>query len=460
LAQLTFRQRPYIGAFKTASERSIPRSSLASARRRAVPLCIRARYSGAMDHVIASGIELLGVAMAVAIVARRLALPYTVGLVATGLALALAHLPLDLALTHDVLFEVILPPLLFEAALSISWRELKRDLAPVLVLSTIGVLVGAGVVAAGLMGILGWPPAPALAFGALIAATDPIAVIAMLSEAGVKGRLRLVIESESLFNDGAAALLFALILPALTQSGAPTPLAIAAQAALIGGGGIAVGAVVGALAIALAGRTDDHLVETALTAVVAYGAFLIAERIGASGVLATVAAGLVMGNLGVRAPSDGRFAVSAQGRQSVVVFWEFAAFVANSLVFLLIGLAMADAATRGAGFGAGAIAVVVALALIGRAATVYPIALAFSRSRWAFGSGETHFLWWSGLRGALALALALSLPADAPYRDAILVGAFAVVAFSALVQGLTAGPLLRALKLDGRTRAADAKFQA
>jgi len=413
-----------------------------------------------MDHVIASGIELLGVAMAVAIVARRLALPYTVGLVATGLALALAHLPLDLALTHDVLFEVILPPLLFEAALSISWRELKRDLAPVLVLSTIGVLVGAGVVAAGLMGILGWPPAPALAFGALIAATDPIAVIAMLSEAGVKGRLRLVIESESLFNDGAAALLFALILPALTQSGAPTPLAIAAQAALIGGGGIAVGAVVGALAIALAGRTDDHLVETALTAVVAYGAFLIAERIGASGVLATVAAGLVMGNLGVRAPSDGRFALSAQGRQSVVVFWEFAAFVANSLVFLLIGLAMADAATRGAGFGAGAIAVVVALALIGRAATVYPIALAFSRSRWAFGSGETHFLWWSGLRGALALALALSLPADAPYRDAILVGAFAVVAFSALVQGLTAGPLLRALKLDGRTRAADAKFQA
>jgi CPA1 family monovalent cation:H+ antiporter len=402
-----------------------------------------------MDRVIASGIELLGVAMAVAIVARRLRLPYTVGLVATGLALALAHLPLDLALTHDVLFEVILPPLLFEAALSISWRDLKRELTLVLALSTVGVLVGAGVVAGGLVWALAWPLAPALAFGALIAATDPIAVIAMLREAGVKGRLRLVIESESLFNDGAAALLFALILPALTQSGDPTPLAIVAQALRIGGGGVVVGAGVGALAIALAGRTDDHLVETALTAVVGYGSFLIAERIGASGVLATVAAGLVMGNLGVLAPSDGRFALSAQGRQSVVVFWEFAAFVANSLVFLLIGLAMAEAATRGAGFGAGAIAVVVALALIGRAATVYPIALAFSRSRWAFGWGETHFLWWSGLRGALALALALSLPADAPYRDQILVGAFAVVAFSALAQGLAAGPLLRALGLDG-----------
>ena len=403
-----------------------------------------------MDRVIASGIELLGVAMAVAIVARRLRLPYTVGLVATGLALALARLPLDLALTHDVLFEVILPPLLFEAALSISWRELKRDLTLVLALSTIGVLVGAGVVACGLVWALDWPLAPALAFGALIAATDPIAVIAMLREAGVKGRLRLVIESESLFNDGAAALLFALILPALTQSGDPTALAIVAQALLIGGGGVAVGAAIGGLAIALAGRTDDHLVETALTAVVAYGAFLIAERIGASGVLATVAAGLVMGNLGVLAPSDGRFALSEQGRQSVVVFWEFAAFAANSLVFLLIGLAMADAATRGAGFGAGAIAIVVALALAGRAATVYPIALAFARTRWAFGWREAHFLWWSGLRGALALALALALPPAAPYRDEVLVGAFAVVAFSALVQGLTAGWALRAMRLDGR----------
>jgi CPA1 family monovalent cation:H+ antiporter len=411
-----------------------------------------------MDRVIASGIELLGVAMAVAIVARRLRLPYTVGLVATGLALALARLKLDLALTHDVLFEVILPPLLFEAALSISWRELKRDLTPVLVLSTIGVLIGASVVAAGLVWALNWPTAPALAFGALIAATDPIAVIAMLREAGVKGRLGLVIESESLFNDGAAALLFALILPALTLSGAPTPLAIASQALLIGGGGIVIGAVVGAAAIALAGRTDDHLVETALTTVVAYGAFLIAERIGASGVLATVAAGLVMGNLGGLAAETGRFALSAQGRQSIVALWEFAAFIANSLVFLLIGLAMADVAARGAGDGAGALAVVVALALVGRAATVYPIALAFARTRWAFGGRETHFLWWSGLRGALALALALAIPPEAPYRDEILVSAFAVVAFSVLVQGLTAGWALRALRLDGKKRVADANL--
>jgi monovalent cation:H+ antiporter, CPA1 family len=114
-------------------------------------------------------------------------------------------------------------------------------------------------------------------------------------------------------------------------------------------------------------------------------------------------------------------------------------------VFLLIGLAMANAQTR----SLAALAVVIALALAGRAATVYPIALAFRRSRWALSWRETHFLWWSGLRGALALALALALAPDAPYRDEILVGAFGVVAFSVLVQGLTAKWALRALGLDG-----------
>jgi monovalent cation:H+ antiporter, CPA1 family len=398
-----------------------------------------------MDRVIAAAIELLGLAMLVAMIARRLALPYTVGLVATGFALALARLKLDLSLTHDVVFEVILPPLLFDAAIRIPWRALRRDLAPILALSTIGVVIGAGAVSAGLIGILGWSLAPALAFGALIAATDPIAVVALLREAGVTGRLALIVESESLLNDGVAALLFALVVSAFGAGAASsTALGLAAQALLIGGGGLAVGAGVGAIAVVLAWRTDDHLVEAALTAVAAYGSFLIAERIGASGVLATVACGLLMGNLGVLASDKGRFALTSQGRQFVLGFWEFAAFVANSLVFLLIGLAMGNAPMR----SLAALVVIVALALVGRAATVYPIALAFSGSRWALSWRETHFLWWSGLRGALTLALALSLPPDAPYRDDILLGAFAVVAFSVLIQGLTAKTALRALRLD------------
>ena len=273
------------------------------------------RYKSGMELLIGRTIALLGVAMAVAIIARRLRLPYTVGLVLTGLGLALMRVNIGFTLTHDIIFDLILPPLLFEAALNLHWSELRRDLAPVLALSTLGVGLCAVVVAAGLVKGQGWPPGPALAFGALIAATDPIAVIALLRETGVKGRLRLLIESESLLNDGVAALLFTLVLTSLGETGTgPTALGVVGETLLIGGGGIVVGVITGASAILVAGRTDDHLGETALTAVAAYGSFLIAEHFGASGVLATVSAGLMMGNLGVLAEDETKFTLSPSGR--------------------------------------------------------------------------------------------------------------------------------------------------
>ena len=163
--------------------------------------------------------------------------------------------------------------------------------------------------------------------------------------------------------------------------------------------------------------------------------------------LATVSAGLLMGNLGVLADEADRFALTSQGRAFVVEFWEFAAFVANSLVFLLIGLALAATPTR----TFGALAVVVALALAGRAAAVYPDLVRSSRVRAGrFPGPSSIFSGGAGLRGALALALALALPPATPYRDEILVAAFGVVAFSVLVQGLTAKLALRALRLDRR----------
>jgi CPA1 family monovalent cation:H+ antiporter len=404
-----------------------------------------------MDVLLFRALSLLGLAILVAIAARRLRLPYTVGLVLAGAALAAFRIDAGLALTHELIFDVVLPPLLFEAALNLHWSELKRDLVPVIALSTLGVALSAAVVAGGLSYWLGWPVEATLVLGALIAATDPIAVIALLRESGVTGRLRLLIEAESLVNDGAVAVLFTLILAwaAHDPARAGGPFSIASAFLGIAGGGLLVGVLVGLVAVLVAGTSDDHLIETALSAIAAFGSFLIAEHLHASGVLATVAAGIIMGNLGVLGPREGSaLALTAQGRAFVIEFWEFAAFLANSLVFLLIGSAMATIDFAREGWRALALATL--LALVGRAVAVYPICFAFSRSRWAVPLNEQHLLWWGGLRGALALALALSLPADLPYREDILIVAFAVVAFSIIVQGLTAPFALKALGLTGK----------
>ncbi len=391
-------------------------------------------------------IGLLAVAILVAIAARRLRLPYTVGLVATGIALALGRIGGGIALTHEFLFDVALPPLLFEGALHIPWRELRRDLVPVLTLSVLGVVVSAAVVAGGMRLLLDWPAAPAAVFGVLIGATDPVGVIALFKDMAVKGRVRLLVESESLINDGVAAALFALVIAWATAGGGePATVTEALRTlALVVGGGITAGLGCALVAIAVAGRSPDRLVEAAVTAVAAYGSFLLAERVGGSGVLATVTAGLVVSNLGMRGEVQGN-PFSVAGRALVISFWEFAAFVANSLVFLLIGLTVAR--TGVAGLGVKPLAVAVALVLAGRAAAVYPLCFLLRRTSVAVSRGEQHVLWWGGLRGALALALALALPPSLADRDSVVIATFGVVVFSVLVQGLTVPALLRRLTL-------------
>jgi CPA1 family monovalent cation:H+ antiporter len=394
-----------------------------------------------MDFIIGHTLGLLTVAILVAIAARRFSLPYTVGLVVAGIALAFSRFDVGVRLTHDVIFDVILPPLLFEAAINIPWHELRRDMVPVLVLSIFGVGISAAVVAGGMVALLAWPVASAIVFGVLIAATDPVAVIAMFKDTGLGGRLRLLVESESLFNDGVAAVLFGLAL-AYADSGNAGILSAAWDLMRISGGGIALGLGVGAAAIVIAGRTGEHMVEAAVTGVAAYGAFLSAEALHVSGVLATVSAGLLMGSMGLRGGAT-KFGLSAQGRTFVLELWEFAAFFANSIIFLLIGLTVARVPFSQ--FGWSSLAIAVALVLVGRAATVYPLCMCFLRSRWKIPIPDQHILWWGGLRGALALALALSLPDRLALRDDIVIVTFAVVAFSVLIQGLTMPALLRRL---------------
>jgi CPA1 family monovalent cation:H+ antiporter len=212
----------------------------------------------------------------------------------------------------------------------------------------------------------------------------------------------------------------------------------------ISGGGILMGLAFGAAGLVIAGRTGEHIVEIAVTGIAAYGSFLAAEALHVSGVLATVSAGLLIGSVRIRGASS-KLGLSQQGRSFVLELWEFAAFIANSLVFLLIGLTVARVPFAEVGWGPLAAAIV--LVLIGRAGTVYPLSLLFARSRWKIGFSEQHVLWWGGLRGALALAMALTLPASLPLRDAIVIATFAVVAFSVLMQGLTMAPLMARLEL-------------
>lgn len=375
---------------------------------------------------------LLLVAALVAIVTHRLKLPYSIGLVAAGLALALLAPGSTPALTSELIFFVFLPPLVFEAAIQIPWRPLRRELPLLLALVTAGVIIAALVVAGGMHWVMGWSWIGAGLFGVLIAATDPVSVIAAFKQLKVQPRLHLLVESESLLNDGVAAVGFA-ILAGIAAGGAAGTGVIAGKLATTVLGGIACGAIVAVPLILLAGRTVDRLVETTLTMLIAYGSFLLAEHVGGSGVLATLTAGLIVGNWGFIG------AISDDGRQGVLHHWEFVAFVINSVIFLLIG--GREASTPVLTVLEVAAAAIV-LSLLGRAISVYLVSGAFFRSHLSVPLKYQHVLFWGGLRGALALALALALPAEVAERGEIISVAFVVVAFSIIVQGLTMPPLI------------------
>jgi CPA1 family monovalent cation:H+ antiporter len=388
-----------------------------------------------MELSFESGALLLLIAAVVAILTRRLHLPYSVGLVAAGIGLALLPFAPKVSFTKEFIFTALLPPLLFEAAFHIHWNELRRDAAVILFLASAGVLLSAGVTTLGMHYLAQWEWMGALIFGILIAATDPVSVIATFKEAKVKGRLLLLVESESLFNDGTAAVAFGVAV-ALASGRHLAPLEIGVSVLATIGGGILCGVVVAGGALLLAGRTEDHLVEITLTTIAAYGSFLLAEHLGVSGVLATIAAGLIMGNLRLTG------ALSARGQEAVEAFWEYSAFVANSLVFLLIGMHETHQNFVAIWLSAG---VAIVLVTLGRAVAIYPCCFLFSRSKLAVKISHQHILFWGGLRGALALALALGLPPGVARREEIITISFAVVAFSIFVQGLTMTPFLRKL---------------
>jgi CPA1 family monovalent cation:H+ antiporter len=383
---------------------------------------------------------ILLIASIVAMTTRRMHLPYSVGLVAAGILLTLLPVKIGFSLSPDLIFTTLLPPLIFEGALQIRWSPFRRELPVTLTLAFFGVILAAFVVAIGMHELIGWSWLAAAIFGFLIAATDPVSVISTFRETRVEPRLSLLVEAESLLNDGVAAVGFAVTV-AIADGSSIVPVAISGLLLWKLLGGVIVGGGVAGSLLMLAGRTDDHLVEITLTTIAAYGAFLIGERFETSGVLAALTAGLVVANIG------GRGYLSQVGRSHIMSFWEYAAFLANSVVFILIGL---QEGSRARGLVSLAAGVAIVLVLLGRAVSVYALCALFHRRRLAVEQRYQHMLVWGGLRGALGLALALTVPDNVPERDAMIISAFAVVTFSIFVQGLTMAPLIRRLGVQAR----------
>ena len=384
---------------------------------------------------------LLLVACVIAMLSRRLGLPYIVGLVLAGLLIALLPNSPALPLSRGLIFNILLPPLVFEAALHLEWKRFRGELPLTMTLAMLGVGIAAAIVAAAMHYWVGWSWIGAALFGVLIAATDPVSVIASFRETKVEPRLGMLVESESLLNDGVAAVAFVVLSAVATGASAGAAHLIPTFLWTLAGG-VIFGVGVSGLILLLAGRTDDHLVEITLTTIAAYGSFLFAEHFHASGVIAALTAGLMVGNVGWMG------AISDDGREHVLSAWQYFAFLANSFVFILIGMNTANQPLRDLGSATAAIAIVAVLG--GRLISVYPLSVLFVTSRWSVPLLYQHVLFWGGLRGALALALALAVPAAVTERSAIIVTAFVVVAFSILVQGLTMPWLVRRLGLQQR----------
>lgn len=385
--------------------------------------------------------------------AKLIRLPTMIGVMFLSLALSLAvdltggaawglkpfaaeflrHIDFNQALLHGMLAF-----LLFAGALQLDLKDLNREWGAITVLSLVGTALSTFAIGGGMWLFLRWagheaPFVACLLFGALISPTDPVSVLGILKSAGAPRSVSTLMAGESLFNDGVAVVFFFVLLEIATGHQAPTAWAIARMLGWQVGGGVALGLAAGFLVYEMLRRVDNYQVEVLLTLALTMGGYALGDAIGVSAPIAMVVAGLMIGNRG-RA-----LAMSDVTREHLDTFWEMMDEVLNAVLFMLLGLEVLVMPFHPRYAAAGVAAI--ALALLARWISVGGLVRTMRLWR-GFSPGTTHVLTWGGLRGALSVAMALSIP-TLPHRDLILGMTYCVVVFSVLVQGMTIGKVAK-----------------
>ena len=397
---------------------------------------VNSQTVGDIPELVLVLILLLLIATAVALVTQRLRISYVAGLVLAGLPIT-DLLSRRIGLDPFLVLNLFLPILIFEAAINTDISRLRSTFKPIALLAGPGSVFSAAIIAVLVKFGLGLDWIPALLVGVILANTDTVSMIAVFKEIRVPSRLSTIVEGETLFNDAAALVTFNLLL-VIYATGTISTTQVIKEVLIVALGGGLVGAVLGYLCLPIYVRLRDPLSSLLLTVALALGAFQLGQFLGVSGAVAVVIAGLVFGNLGLPRSA------SASDRITLISFWEYAGFIVNTFIFLLIGIEINPLTLWQT---LPSIVLVILAYQLGRILSVYSLLWVLRWIDRPIPLRWQHILILGNIKGSLSMALAVAIPLTLTGRELIIELVFGAVLFSLVIQGLALPWLIKKLDI-------------